>query len=73
MHYIPVKVVLKSSNTRVVEKEGIIYCYISKPPINNQANKEVIKLLSKYLKVPKSCLVIRRGVKSRIKYIENIC
>lgn len=73
MSLIRVKVIPKSSQNKIIDDESQIVCYVSKPASRNEANKEVIKLLSKLWNVPKSCIVIRRGVKSRIKYIEKIC
>ena len=73
MALIAVKVFTKASRNEVVEKEGKLLCYVTKSPIKNEANKEVIRLLSKFWKIPKSCIVIRHGVKSNIKYIEKLC
>ena len=38
-------------------------------PINNQANLDLIKLLSELFVVTKSCIIIKRGLKSRHKVI----
>lgn len=73
MVLIAVKVYTKASRNEVIEKDGKVLCYVTKSPVKNQANKEVIRLLSKFWKIPKSCIVIRRGVKSNIKYIEKLC
>jgi hypothetical protein len=40
------------------------------PPVEGKANLRVIKLLSRYLKKPKSSLQIVSGFKSKIKIIE---
>ncbi len=73
MAIIAVKVYTKASRNEVIEKDGKLLCYVTKSPFKNQANKEVIRLLSKFWKISKSCIVIRRGVKSNIKYIERLC
>ncbi|MEA1927235.1 MAG: DUF167 domain-containing protein [Candidatus Auribacterota bacterium] len=43
---------------------------VSAAPVKNKANKSMIKLLSKTLKVPQKAIVIRRGMTSRNKLIE---
>lgn len=40
------------------------------PPINNRANDSVVKLISEYLKIPKSSISIARGLKSKQKILE---
>ena len=46
---------------------------IKAPAVDNKANDELIKFLSKSLKVPKSCVSIDSGNTSKVKivYIEN--
>lgn len=43
---------------------------LSTPPIEGRANQELIKLLSKSFKVPKSNIRLKSGDKSRHKCIE---
>ena len=43
---------------------------LSLKPIKNQANKELVKKLSKYFKVPTSKIIIKSGHKSKTKIIE---
>ena len=43
---------------------------ISAPPIDNKANKECLKFLSKILCIPKSKLHILKGQKARSKIIQ---
>ena len=43
---------------------------VSAAPIKNKANRSMIKLLSKTLKVPQKAIVIKRGTTSRNKLIE---
>ena len=42
---------------------------ITSPPVEGKANKDIIKLLSKMLHIPKSSISIYRGNKSRNKDI----
>jgi len=43
---------------------------VSAAPVKNKANRSMIKLLSKTLKVPQEAIVIKRGTTSRNKLIE---
>jgi uncharacterized protein (TIGR00251 family) len=43
---------------------------VAAAPIKNKANRSMIKLLSKTLKVPQKAIVIKRGTTSRNKLIE---
>ena len=43
---------------------------VSAAPIKNKANRSMIKLLSKTLKVPQDAIVIKRGATGRNKLIE---
>ncbi len=43
---------------------------VAAAPIKNKANRSMIKLLSKTLKVPQETIVIKRGTTSRNKLIE---
>ena len=43
---------------------------ISKPPEKGKANKELIKYLSEEWKLPRNCISIKQGFKSREKTIE---
>lgn len=42
---------------------------ITAPPVDGKANKAVIALLAKLLKIPKSAIQIRSGLQSRSKKI----
>ena len=43
---------------------------VSAAPVKNRANRSMIKLLSKELKVPQEMIVIKRGAAGRDKLIE---
>lgn len=54
-----------------IEKVGDVFnIYVKEPAKEGKANKAVIELVSEYFNVPKSKIVILRGVKSRYKTIE---
>jgi len=43
--------------------------YVREPAVEGRANTAVIKLLASYYDVPKSCVVIVHGQKSRVKVV----
>ena len=43
---------------------------VSAAPVKNKANRSMIKLMSKELKVPQEAVIIKRGATSRDKLIE---
>ena len=61
-----------SSRQNNIEKiDSLHYAvWVKEPPIENKANLELIKMLSKYFKTPKSNIKIIRGEKSKNKVIE---
>ncbi|MDI6890678.1 MAG: DUF167 domain-containing protein [Thermodesulfovibrionales bacterium] len=53
-----------------VEKEGDIYkVYVKEPAKKGRANRAMVELLSEYFNVPKSQIVILRGMKSKEKIL----
>lgn len=72
---IEVKVQPKASRNKIEKvEEGKLKVKVTVPPEGGKANKAVIELISKALKVPKSRIEIVRGETSRIKtlFIEGI-
>ena len=69
-----ITVVPKSSQSKIVEKDNSFKAYLHSAPENNKANLELIVLLSKKIKIPKSNITIIKGDKSRNKKVqfENI-
>ena len=60
-----------SSKNAIVEKpDGSLAIYTTKSPHDDEANRAVLKMLAKHLKVPKTSLKIIRGTKSKHKLIE---
>jgi hypothetical protein len=65
-----IKVVPSSGKQRIVrDKNGQIKCFLIAAPEKGKANKELIELLSKMLKIPKKELDILSGETTRIKRI----
>ena len=48
----------------------LIRVYVTCPPEDGKANKEVIKLLAKSLDIPKTSITITQGLSSRNKVIK---
>jgi uncharacterized protein YggU (UPF0235/DUF167 family) len=65
-----VRVKIGSQKEHVDFNNGIYTVYTNSPARDNRANISVIELLSDYLDIPKSCISIKRGLKSKQKVIE---
>lgn len=77
MKKIKVKVTTKASCNRILADmlppkgfDELLKIYVTVVPENGKANKEVIKILSKYYKVAKSNISITHGLNNREKIIE---
>lgn len=67
-----IKVIPNSSTTAIAgadEESKSLKIRLCAPPNENQANEELIKFLSKNLKIPKTQVLIVKGNKSRDKKI----
>ena len=70
---IEVKVQPRSSRAAIVGLEGdVLKVKLTAAPTDGEANKQLIKLLSKQFRKPKSRIIIKRGKTSRLKLIEII-
>jgi len=68
---IEVRVQPRSSRAEIMGAEGeVVKVKLTAPPADGAANRQLIALLSKELKVPKSRIRIIRGETSRNKMIE---
>ena len=69
--HISVKVKPRSSQEKieVIDKDSLVV-WLKNPPVENQANLGLIKLLAKYFKVAKTQIKIIRGEKSKNKIVE---
>lgn len=67
-----VRVVPRASRNSVEEaSEACFKVHVTTTPDSGKANEHVIKLLAKYLHVPKTSLTIARGHRSRDKVIQH--
>ncbi len=64
-----IKIVPNASKNSIVIDNGIIKIRVTAQPIENKANKALIELLSKTVKVPKSNIEIVKGETSKEKTI----
>lgn len=60
-----------SSQEKIIETApGELTVYLRAKPHDGEANEALIKLLSKYFKIPKTSIKIVKGARSRIKIVE---
>jgi len=68
--HVTVKVLPRSSRNEIIGKqEGCYKIKLTSPPVEGKANKALLELLSKKLRIPKSRLEIISGKGSRLKSI----
>ena len=68
---ISVTVVPRSSKNEVLPlDDGSYRVKITAPPVDGEANKKLIKLISEYFDVAKSCVVIVKGERGKKKVLE---
>lgn len=53
-----------------LDKAGRLKCYLKSPPEKGKANRELIKILAKVLKMPQENITINAGATSRNKTVE---
>ena len=64
------KVLPKSSRNQVIGKEGDVFkVKLTSPPVEGKANKALIELLAKRLKIAKGRIEIISGKRSKLKSI----
>ena len=66
---IKVKIIPNSSKNDIITEGGIIKVKVTAQPIENKANKALIELLSKRIKVPKTNIEIIKGLTSKEKTV----
>lgn len=59
----------KTCRNCVIEKDGYYELWVSSPAHNNQANIQVVELLSKHFNLAKSNIKIIKGHKSGLKIV----
>jgi uncharacterized protein (TIGR00251 family) len=64
------KVLPRSSKNQVIGKDGDVFkVKLTSPPVEGKANKALIDLLSKRLRIAKSCVEIVSGRRSKVKSV----
>lgn len=69
MKKIEVIVKTNSKENKIIFKDSVYHVYTKSPAKEGKANKEIIDLLSKYMDIPKSSIVIELGIKSKYKVV----
>ncbi len=61
-----------NSKEEFVEKigESFYKVYVKERPIKGKANKRIVEMLSKFLKIPKSQIILKKGEKGKIKIFQ---
>lgn len=62
-----IKVITNAKAVSVEEKDGIYIVRLTSQPEKGQANKQLIKVMSDHLRIPKSRIKIKSGQTSRRK------
>lgn len=65
-----IRVIPKSGRNLVKEEDGRLKVYLTQSPQDGLANIQLIKLLSRHLKIKKYQIKIIKGLKSRDKLVE---
>lgn len=66
-----VKVIPRSSRNKVEKiSEGEYKVWLTAPPVDGEANKKLVEILSGYFKVPKSLVKIVGGKSAKTKIID---
>lgn len=67
---INVKVIPNAKKDKIVQQGEILKVYLTASPVDDKANKALVKVLSDYFKVKKKHIRIKKGEKIRQKLIE---
>jgi len=71
---IDVKLKPNAKNNEILGfKDGVLQIRVKDAPIEGKANKALVKLLAKRLKIAKSCIKIKSGEMSKIKRLIVEC
>ena len=66
---IKVKIIPNSSKNDIITDNGTLKIKVTAQPIENKANKALIEILSKKIKVPKTNIEIIKGLTSKEKTV----
>ncbi len=59
-----------SKNNWVIDKSGMLKCFIKSPPVDGKANKELIKTIANTLKIPQHAVEIVQGLTNKKKRVK---
>ncbi len=54
-------------------KDGCLHINVKEQPIEGRANKAMIEILAKKLRIAKSCIELKKGQKAKMKKVEIGC
>lgn len=70
-YLISLSIIPRSSKNEILpQKDGSYKIKITAPPVDGEANKKLIKMISEYFDVAKSCVTIVKGETGKKKIIE---
>lgn len=67
---IKIRVIPRSSRNQIIKEDNFFKIKLTAPPVDGEANKKLIELLSKEFDTPKSKIKIVKGEKGKDKIIE---
>ena len=70
MANIKVKVIPKSRHRTVKYENKTLKVWVNSPPEDGKANTELVRILAKLFKIPKSYIKIIRGLSTRNKIVD---
>ncbi len=66
-----VKVITRAKRSEIIKmRENYLKAKLHSPPVQNKANRELIRLLANYYSIKKSAIKIIEGKKCREKLVE---
>lgn len=67
---IKIRVIPKAKQNKIVKEKDRYKIWVTTAPVDNKANKAVIKILADFLEIKKAQVEIISGFKSRDKVVE---
>lgn len=67
---VKVKVITQAKKVRIESFTNSLKVYLTKPPLKDQANKQLIEVIAEYYKVKKNKIFIIKGLKQKDKILE---
>jgi len=67
---VKVKVISQAKKVRIEPLSDSLKVYLTKPPLNDKANKQLIEVIAKHYQVKKSKVSIIKGLKQKEKILE---